>query len=107
MTKGMHEEAGRAVKKLGLIMVERYKVVTDVTMADAERVLDTASKTRLCRRDPELLLEIFMENCGAGEKRKGAGGGGEDLETGGGSNLMMGTRELSLAWLLGVVKHDA
>ena len=38
-----------------------------VTMADAERVLDTASKTRLCRRDPELLLEIFMENCGAGE----------------------------------------
>ncbi|CAM9256446.1 unnamed protein product, partial [Ectocarpus fasciculatus] len=35
-------------------------------MADAERVLDTASKTRLCRRDPELLLEIFMENCGAG-----------------------------------------
>ncbi|CAM9530089.1 unnamed protein product, partial [Scytosiphon promiscuus] len=37
-----------------------------VTMADAERVLDTASKTRLCRRDPELLLEIFMENCGAG-----------------------------------------
>lgn len=38
-----------------------------VTMADAERVLDTASKTRLCRRDPELLLEVFMENCGAGE----------------------------------------
>lgn len=40
-----------------------------VTMADAERVLDTASKTRLCRRDPELLLEIFMENCGAGERK--------------------------------------
>ena len=39
-----------------------------VTMADAERVLDTASKTRLCRRDPELLLEVFMENCGAGKK---------------------------------------
>lgn len=39
-----------------------------VTMADAERVLDTASKTRLCRRDPELLLEVFMENCGAGER---------------------------------------
>lgn len=38
-----------------------------VTMADAERVLDTASKTRLCRRDPELLLEVFMENCGAGK----------------------------------------
>lgn len=41
-----------------------------VTMADAERVLDTASKTRLCRRDPELLLEIFMENCGAGETNR-------------------------------------
>lgn len=41
-----------------------------VTMADAERVLDTASKTRLCRRDPELLLEIFMENCGAGERER-------------------------------------
>lgn len=40
-----------------------------VTMADAERVLDTASKTRLCRRDPELLLEVFMEHCGAGEPR--------------------------------------
>lgn len=41
-----------------------------VTMADAERVLDTASKTRLCRRDPELLLEIFMENCGAGKETR-------------------------------------
>lgn len=54
-----------------------------VTMADAERVLDTASKTRLCRRDPELLLEVFMENCGAGEEGRtvrwlqcwGGGGG--------------------------------
>lgn len=40
-----------------------------VTMADAERVLDTASKTRLCKREPERLLEVFMENCGAGEDR--------------------------------------
>lgn len=56
-------------------------------MADAERVLDTASKTRLCRRDPELLLEIFMENCGAGEERKAEsvflkGGGGRAEEVG-------------------------
>ena len=40
-----------------------------VTMADAERVLDTASKTRLCRREPQLLLDVFMENCGAGEEK--------------------------------------
>lgn len=38
-----------------------------VTMADAERVLDTAGKTRLCRREPEKMLEVFMDNCGAGE----------------------------------------
>lgn len=38
-----------------------------VTMADAERVLDTASKTRLCRREPEYILEVFMANCGARE----------------------------------------
>lgn len=50
-----------------------------VTMADAERVLDTASKTRLCRRDPELVLEVFMENCGAGkntQERRGREKGG-------------------------------
>lgn len=75
-----------------------------VTMADAERVLDTASKTRLCRRDPELLLEIFMENCGAGEKssekqrRGGSGGGGVQIwRQGVDRKLTMGTRELSLA----------
>lgn len=63
-----------------------------VTMADAERVLDTASKTRLCRRDPELLLEVFMENCGAGECGHGAsillpriGAGGAGAEGAGGT----------------------
>ena len=36
MAKGMDEEAVRAGKKLGLIMLERYQVVTDITRADAQ-----------------------------------------------------------------------
>ena len=55
MAKGMDEEAVRAGKKLGLIMLERYQVATDVTSADAQarglKYIKARRELRKGRRD--------------------------------------------------------